>query len=57
MHPGNLIRLPIYSRTPDGSFTLPDYNLLLGPNDPIYETTVVNLLHLYFHAVIFIFYI
>ena len=43
--------------SPDGSFTLPDQNLFLGPYDPIYETSLVKFLHLYAHAVIFIFYL
>ena len=39
----------------NGLFTLPDYNLSFGPYDHIYETCMVKFLHLYFHAVIFIF--
>ena len=53
--PQNFNRVELSGSNPVGSFTLPDKNLSLGSYGPIYETSVVKLLLLCFHSVIFIF--
>ena len=50
------IRTSVSDSNFNGSFTLADKTLFLGPYDSIYETSMVKLLHLCIPAVIFIFY-